>query len=578
MHRKRKSISAKKYLMILTSAFLVPLALFLLLYSGISLESFQRVDAELAQTGYRTIEMYRLLLEQELTNQCTSVANNWTRDPSHQVMRYSADTIEVYYAINVIKEQYRSMMSNSFCLRGMTLYSSVNHVQNTWLKEGEYSFELTQKVHKEMCNIAQNADEFLQKGFFPRAIDGHHFLFRIIGYQEACTVLMIDMDTLAKFQNQDIPHDNGFLYYATTAGEPFCEGNEMANDFDYTLTDGKDDYCITRTKPNYLVVGTPSNLIHLKILYFVPYSRSITIMKTLYFILPFLSLALLMMTSLLYRLLKHPLVEPIGKLSTEIAEIRRGNLDERINEEFTIREFSEVGVTFNQMISEIQDLKITAYENELKKNHAQMQYMQLQLRPHFFLNCLKTLYSMAQQEKYDRMQPMILHLSTYLRSKFLDIDTCISLQEELKFVENYVSLQKESLLRDVQYSAQVEKSVEKCCVPVLLIQTFIENSFKYGCRQGTPLVLSVRALRLPSDEGDFLDIILQDNGEGFDLGTLERVNALTDETSPYSENVGIANVKQRLNVMFGERAMLQISNLECGAQIEIILPAEEMEL
>lgn len=572
MQKVSKAISAKKYITFLTSVFLAPLIIFLLLYSGISLKSFQRIDSELAQTGQRTIEMYQLLLEQELTNQSISVANNWISNPEHRTMLYAADPVDLYYSVNKIKELYRSMMSNSFCLRGMSLYSSANHMQNTWLSEGTYSYELSQQIHGEMCGIAQNAAEFLREGFFAKEVDGHHFLFRIIGYNGAYTVLLVDMDIAAKFQNRNIPRDNGFLFYATTQGSPFCDNYDASLELKDPQLRENNAYYITGSDPEYLVTSHTSDLLDLNILYFVPYNGSITVMKTLYLVLPILSLALMMLTPLLYQLLKRSFFTPIDKLSTSINHIRQGNLDERTEESFLIREFSEVSITFNQMISEIQCLKISSYEKELQRNHAQMQYLQLQLRPHFFLNCLKILYSMVEQRKYDRIKQMIMQLSTYMRCKFLDNKTCIPLKDELDFVENYIHLQRESMLQDVQYTVDVEETVKCSSVPVLLVQTFIENSFKYARRPGVPLQLTISAVRLPSDAGDFLNIILQDNGNGFDPLLAERINAVTNDVTS-DKSVGIMNVKQRLAILYGERAMLQISNWDHGAQIEIILPA-----
>lgn len=72
-------------------------------------------------------------------------------------------------------------MSNSFCVRGMMLYSKANNLAQTWVYEGKYSYHLTKKIEKEMTIIAQNAQENLHKGFMPKIIDKKHFLFRIMG-------------------------------------------------------------------------------------------------------------------------------------------------------------------------------------------------------------------------------------------------------------------------------------------------------------------------------------------------------------------------------------------------------------
>lgn len=572
MRRAGKTISAKKFLTLLSGIIVVPLAIFLLVYSAISLRSFQSVNLEMAQAGQRTIEMYQLLLEQELNNQCFRIANNWVSDANHQVMLYAEEPIEQFYALDKIKETYRSMMNSSFCLRGMSLYSAANHLQNTWVSEGAYSYELTQKINAAMSDIAEHAADNLGKGFFARPIDGHHFLFRIIGYNGAYTVLMVDMDAAANYQNRSMAPGSGFLYYATPDTEPYCTNDTISAEILKKYTHNEAPYIVTSTTPNYLVTGRYSQVLGLDILYFIPYHSSITAMKNLHLILPLLSLALLAMIPLFYHLLMQSFLLPIERLSSTIHKIRSGDLNERTEEDFLVQEFCEVGTTFNRMVGEIRDLKIASYESELQKSHAQMQYLQLQLRPHFFLNCLKILYGMVEQKKYDRVQQMVLQVSVYLRSKFQDDSARISLKEELDFVENYICLQRDSMQQDVRYTEDVEASVKDCSVPVLLIQTFVENSFKYARRQGMPLEIRISAVKLPSDEGDLLDIIIQDNGHGFSSEVIACTN-IPGSKEANSQSIGIANVQQRLALLYGERAMLQLSNWEHGAQVEIILPA-----
>jgi two-component system sensor histidine kinase YesM len=108
---------------------------------------------------------------------------------------------------------------------------------------------------------------------------------------------------------------------------------------------------------------------------------------------------------------------------------------------------------------------------------------------------------------------------------------------------------------------------------VLLIQPFVENSFKYGRKADQALRITIRIFELETEEGNLLDIIITDNGNGFRQEVLEQLN----EQTPYQyteNNVGIANICQRLYLIYDEKAILQCNNLEEGAQCEIILPVE----
>ena len=94
------------------------------------------------------------------------------------------------------------------------------------------------------------------------------------------------------------------------------------------------------------------------------------------------------------------------------------------------------------MLDEIQRQKIGSYEQRLAAQQAQLQYLHLQIRPHFFLNCLNLVYSLAGEGKTGPIQDLVLDLSTYLRSVFKGGSKLVPLQSELASVESYVRIQQ----------------------------------------------------------------------------------------------------------------------------------------
>ena len=59
--------------------------------------------------------------------------------------------------------------------------------------------------------------------------------------------------------------------------------------------------------------------------------------------------------------------------------------------ENSFEELEQVNETLEVMVSEIKKQKLLFYEQTIEKQKAQLQYLQLQLKPHFYLNGLKTL-------------------------------------------------------------------------------------------------------------------------------------------------------------------------------------------
>ena len=116
-------------------------------------------------------------------------------------------------------------------------------------------------------------------------------------------------------------------------------------------------------------------------------------------------------------------------------------------------------------MDEIHNLKIRTYENKLIIQKSQLQYFQIQLKPHFYLNCLKTLYGMIQQNKGNDAQQMILYVSQYIRYTFRDNSSLVPLQTELNQVQNYYKLQKLNTRDSSELTISADPAVSKFPVP-----------------------------------------------------------------------------------------------------------------
>ena len=93
---------------------------------------------------------------------------------------------------------------------------------------------------------------------------------------------------------------------------------------------------------------------------------------------------------------------------------------------------------------------------------------------------------------------------------------------------------------------------------------------RFGSVQ-VPLEILVTADVLVTEEGRFLDLNIQDNGQGYPEEILEEINKNTDKGS---RSVGINNIKRRCRLLYGERAEYYFTNRD-GAMSELILPEEK---
>ena len=113
--------------------------------------------------------------------------------------------------------------------------------------------------------------------------------------------------------------------------------------------------------------------------------------------------------------MKQEIFAPMTALVSTMDRIGRGELSVRSSVDYRNAEFTQVNETFNRMIDQITQLKIDGYEKELEARRNEMTALKLQIRPHFVLNCLKSVYAMVQTGSREDAQYLILLLSRYLR-------------------------------------------------------------------------------------------------------------------------------------------------------------------
>ncbi len=82
-----------------------------------------------------------------------------------------------------------------------------------------------------------------------------------------------------------------------------------------------------------------------------------------------------------------------------------------------------MGGAFNAMMSEVERLRINVYEEQLNKQKEELQRLQLQVNPHFFLNTLNIIYNLAKVKNYELILDMTMSLirifSIYVPEQYL---------------------------------------------------------------------------------------------------------------------------------------------------------------
>ena len=264
--------------------------------------------------------------------------------------------------------------------------------------------------------------------------------------------------------------------------------------------------------------------------------------------------------------------KPISELQARICEIRDGKLQSSMEiRPNTPGEFVETYHVFHEMLQEIQSLKISSYEKELEKQKFEIQFLSMQIEPHFYLNSMKYLYALVQRKQYSRVQQILLELSKYFRYLTYDSQKLVEAAKEIDHVESYLMIATSGLQSSPQITFSIQPQAETLLVPKLFVQTFVENAVKYAAQDDGSLEVHI-SISVIEGDAPFLSMTVRDNGKGFSKKYLDEVLEKGFQLS--EEHVGLSNLYHRLILLYGDQIYMNISNQnEGGAMAEVIIPA-----
>lgn len=258
-------------------------------------------------------------------------------------------------------------------------------------------------------------------------------------------------------------------------------------------------------------------------------------------------------------------------LTHALEQLRGGDLKVRIPDDAILDEFREMTTAFNDMVEEIDDLKIANYEKQLARQKLEALYLKQQITPHFMINCLNTIYQLTENNHADLARQMLQNLSVHLRYTLSSGQT-VSLLEELNLVKNYVELSSIRYPGALRLLTSCEESLHNATVVPLMLLNFVENTIKYEVVMGKVLDIHIDITAQEENQCTRLHICIWDTGRGFSEDILAVLQNLDIYVNSEEEHIGITNVVLRLRQIFPDAAFAFGNRPGAGAQITIDFP------
>jgi len=212
-------------------------------------------------------------------------------------------------------------------------------------------------------------------------------------------------------------------------------------------------------------------------------------------------------------------------------------------------------------------IQIKLEEQERLLLHARMEALQNQINPHFLFNTLNSISSLVRFDP-ERAREVIFKLATILRRLLNTSEAFAPLREEFEFIDNYLDIEVVRFGRDkLRVVKELEPASLDVVVPSMLLQPLVENSIKHGL---SPKVEGGSIFLRSHISGSRLIIEVEDDGVGMGGDQLE-------ESSSWSGmGIGMANISERLQVLYGDTARMTIYSREGkGTRVRIRLPLVE---
>lgn len=233
-------------------------------------------------------------------------------------------------------------------------------------------------------------------------------------------------------------------------------------------------------------------------------------------------------------------------------------------------EIGKLHQSFDAMAERIQHLVNTNYRYQILNRDARLKALESQINPHFLYNTLETVNWRTKALKDDTISNIVQSLAALLRATLSNEKSLVPLNYELNLVNNYITIQKirfEERLLFRFYDSECTENLKNALVLPLTIQPLLENAIRYGMEEMTETCeISV----YPYQRGDFLIIEVANQGSSFEENLLE--NLQNGSKSSHGFGIGLLNINQRIQMLFGDAYGLSFRNEEDKAIAIITLP------
>jgi two-component system LytT family sensor kinase len=205
-------------------------------------------------------------------------------------------------------------------------------------------------------------------------------------------------------------------------------------------------------------------------------------------------------------------------------------------------------------ITKNQDLKNQLLERELKLNAQKLDYLKMQIHPHFLFNTLNTIYGFSLQ-KSDHAPDMILKLSNLLDYLLYQVnDSSVELKQEVEHIQDYIALEQLRFQDVLKVNFKIGGEGQSVRIAPMLMLPFVENAFKHGNIRNGFLEIKIN---------------LELKKEVLCFSIYNSIDKNLDRNN--KAGIGLKNIKSRLALLYKDNYDLKIATDDDFFRVDLFL-------
>lgn len=273
------------------------------------------------------------------------------------------------------------------------------------------------------------------------------------------------------------------------------------------------------------------------------------------------------------------MLKRLALLEKKMLAVQSGNLDIRIPErENGGDELDTLSKSFNSMLDRMQQLVDENIQRGLAVKQAELDALQSQINSHFLYNALESIRMLSEVHGDTEVAETVFSLGSLMRYHMKWETKTVTLSEELDCIDRYIFFMSASNGTEIRLESTLPREVLNAEIPKLSIQPLVENAIVHGMPADSRRI--VITLKCRQEDG-LLVLSVTDNGTGIAPERLHEIQCAlngsgTGNIRSGKNGIGVVNVHQRIQLMYGEACGLRFISCEgLGTSVEVRIPARQ---